>query len=894
MIKKLALTIFIFSCVTSAYSQGASQPVYSSDAYQIFPDRVVQGRFEAKAVSGTEIRSDYQSAGNDFIKPRIDFKFSINGKDNEMISGRDHHFNCIAADGSCETPLIRFGEQLNDDRPVPQGVYLQADTKWKVRLDMRKVFDDFKEKGYYETFNGSRIYEIDFKGVYVAGGTIPLTWDFDNLQHFRNLELRDDDGDRIYEVVLALNAKEDKRSTDPKWKLSRNVGPYPQYHSAYPVVDALYNLSLEEMTRAIEKDSTLRTGKEWAGVWTRDVSYSIILSMATLQTKVAQYSLMRKVQDGVIIQDTGTGGAYPVSTDRMIWAVAAWEIYKVTGDQAWLQMTYPIIKKSIEDDLKNALDKNTGLIKGESSFLDWREQTYPEWMQPADIYQSLSLGTNAVHYQANSVLAFMARALGEKEVAAEHQRVAENIKKGINKYLWRNDRQYYAQFLYGRTFHLSSPRSEALGEALCVLFDIADAERQKHIVANTPVNDFGIPCIYPQIPHTPPYHNNGIWPFVQSYWTMASAKAGNEKAVLESLAAIWRPAALFLTNKENFVASTGDFAATQINSDNMLWSLSGNIGMIHKVLFGIQYNENFITFKPFVPETLKGKRTLTNYRYRDAVLDIEMDGFGNKIRSIDMDGKPLKNGVIPSSLKGRHQIKIILADKPVGGEISKLEHHVSPVTPDVSRQDSRLTWSSAGHAVRYKIIRNGKLLKEQTDTVFQITDNEFAEYNVIAVDQKRYESFASEPVMVVSSSGTTIVEAESGNVSAENRYRGFTGEGYVRTSSSENPSVKFQFDVSVDGSYVIDFRYANGHGPINTENKCAIRTMKVNGKALSTVVLPQRGKEEWSDWGFSSSVIIDLKKGAHELSLDYEPHNANMNPSTNEAVVDFVRIIRIK
>lgn len=35
-------------------------------------------------------------------------------------------------------------------------------------------------------------------------------------------------------------------------------------------------------------------------------------------------SLLRKVgPTGRIIQDTGTGGAYSCSTDRMIWAVAA-------------------------------------------------------------------------------------------------------------------------------------------------------------------------------------------------------------------------------------------------------------------------------------------------------------------------------------------------------------------------------------------------------------------------------------------------------------------------------------------------------------------------------------------------------------------------------------------
>jgi len=49
-----------------------------------------------------------------------------------------------------------------------------------------------------------------------------------------------------------------------------------------------------------------------------------------------------------IIQDTGTGGSYPVSTRRVVWAIAAWEVYKVTGDLGnGLQQVYPIIKNSV-------------------------------------------------------------------------------------------------------------------------------------------------------------------------------------------------------------------------------------------------------------------------------------------------------------------------------------------------------------------------------------------------------------------------------------------------------------------------------------------------------------------------------------------------------------------
>ena len=132
------------------------------------------------------------------------------------------------------------------------------------------------------------------------------------------------------------------------WKLSKDISPYPQLITPNKLHTAIYNLGLEEMINAVEPDTTLRTGKEWAGVWTRDVSYSILLSMAYLQPEASRISLMRKVTPtGRIIQDTGSGGAWPISSDRMIWALAAYEVYKVTGDKEWLEYIYPIIANSM-------------------------------------------------------------------------------------------------------------------------------------------------------------------------------------------------------------------------------------------------------------------------------------------------------------------------------------------------------------------------------------------------------------------------------------------------------------------------------------------------------------------------------------------------------------------
>ncbi|MDB5233200.1 MAG: glycogen debranching protein, partial [Hymenobacter sp.] len=697
---------------TAAAPAVMSNPIWQSDAYTLYRDRVVQGPHEARALSATELVSNYQSPANETLSPRVEFKFSLNGKDNEMAPGLNHLLVAVprAGGGPIETPPIVFGQRYTDATTAPANAYLSPNTPIKIRLDLRPVLAAFKKQGYFTTFKGDKLYQQDFKHVYVAGGTAPLSWDFDNLTNKPELEMKDPDGNGIYEAILTLNQPAAAKTTATSWKQSINTVDFPQYSSDYPLADALYNLALEEARRAVEPDSTFRTGKEWAGVWTRDVSYSIILAQATLQPKVAMNSLLRKVgPDGRIIQDTGTGGAYPCSTDRIIWATAAWEIYQATGDEAWLRKVYPIIRQSIQDDQQNAYDPATGLVRGESSFLDWREQTYPRWMQPVDIYQSENLGTNAVHYQANAVLAQMAAKLGDPGTAAKHKRQAEAIKFAINQHLWQEDKGYYGQYLYGRTSLVLSPKAEALGEALSVYFGVAEGERARQVVSKTPTTPYGISCIYPQIPGLPPYHNNAVWPFVQSFWALAAAKAGNEASLTESMAAIYRPAALFLTNKENYVAGNGDFAGTQINSSNMLWSLSGSLSLVYKVLFGMQYQGDRLVFRPFVPQAFQGQRRLSGFRYRRAVLDVAMSGFGNVIKSITLDGQPLADAAIPASLSGRHAVQIVLSSEaPAAQPVNRVADAVAPETPVVTFRDGDLHWVRSADVNKYIVLKNGQ------------------------------------------------------------------------------------------------------------------------------------------------------------------------------------------
>lgn len=693
------------------------------------------------------------------------------------------------------------------------------------------------------------------------------------------------------------------------WKLTNDISSYPRLSSSNRLHNAIYNMGLDEMVNAVEPDTTLRTGKEWAGVWTRDVSYSIILSMACLQPEASMISLMKKVDPyGRIIQDTGSGGAWPVSTDRLVWAIAAYEIYKVTGDRQWLERIYPIISRSVEDDSSTVADLSTGLIRGETSFIDWREQSYPKWMQTADIYSSEALGTSVVHAEALRILSQIAADLGHTAESADYAARAESLVKAINEQFWMPDKGYYGMYLYGRNFPIMNPRAETLGESLAILFDIASPERARTITENNPVTPYGPAIFFPQIKDMPSYHNNALWPFVASYWALANAKAGNEQGALYGIGSVFRPAALFATNKENFNLDNGDIA-TELNSSNMLWSLSGNLAITYRILFGINFEPDGLSFKPFVPKALADTRSLSGFRYRDAILDITVKGYGDSIKSFKLNGKN-HEPFIPADIKGTNHITITMADNHIAPMKVNLTANVkAPLTPDawlcndpaLDADDvpvnNMLRWHPIEYIDHYIVLRDGKPVTETRETTFAATVA--GEYQIIGVDAAGVESFASRPLnnfparVFQIPTENTVISSPEVSYTPETAVKGYTGNGFVEIDHNST-GLEIPVTVDSDGTYAITFRYANGNGPVNTENKCAIRTVLIDGNTAGTAVMPQRGVNNWNDWGMTNTLHAQLTAGRHVISMVFFPHDENMNRKTNHALVDAVEVSRIK
>ncbi|MBS1231779.1 MAG: hypothetical protein H6R35_617, partial [Bacteroidetes bacterium] len=365
-------------------------------------------------------------------------------------------------------------------------------------------------------------------------------------------------------------------------------------------------------------------------------------------------------------------------------------------------------------------------------------------------------------------------------------------------------------------------------------------------------------------------------------------------AVEFGLASIMRPAALFLTNKENFVGETGDFAGTEINSDRQLWSVAAMLAMHYRVIFGMEFEADRLIFNPVIPESFKGTYTIKKFRYREGTYEITVEGYGNAISSFKIDGKEVTDHIIPASTTGSHTVEIRMNGQDGNRQFATVANNTAPETPVLSAEENRLTWKSVQGATDYHVFLNGIKWKSTSGTFIEnIDQSQPAEYQVMSADSTGTGSFLSNPVNIVPESMETVFEAEDFNLRGENKVEGFSGKGYVPFTMVSKKDLVIKLNAN-EGKYAIRARYANGTGPVNTDNNCGIRSLYINGTFAGSLIFPQRGKDEWSNWGLTNFEHITLKDGENLLTIRFDDFNRNMDGEINDFLLDCIYLQRLE
>lgn len=688
------------------------------------------------------------------------------------------------------------------------------------------------------------------------------------------------------------------------------------------------------------------TGEKWNYVWTRDLAYSVHLALAGFDPERSVSSLLFKTSDlkpsvkggyrHQIIQDTGSGGSYPISTDRVVWALGAWETLKyLQGAEraSFLKTIYPILRDTIEQDRILVYDPADGLYRGEQSFLDWREQTYPGWTKEdvIPIAMSKALSVNVLNCHLLSTASESAAALNEKEEAARYAAWAEELKSAINEHFYDPEAGLYSTYLISDGLcSVRANRYDLLGLSLAILLDVADAAQAAGIIENYPVGPHGPPVVWPFERTVPVYHNQGIWPFVTAYWIKAARKAGHADAVDLGAESLQRLAAFNLSNMENYDFVTGlahvdghpVLNGPVINSRRQLWSVAGFLSLVHDVVFGLETSLDGIRFRPCITEKMRTDTfassdsvELRNFTYSGSVNTVrihlppvkEKAGGVYAVRDVLLNGVSVGDAFVPAEkLRSSNRWDLYLEVDDVHSaeeslrvvDVRNKRSLYGPLQPQwasgpdagITEKDGklRLNFTHIGMDdpdVVFNIYRNGKLVAEGVNTTTWL-DEAFVEpafiarcYTVEAVDSLTGNASHMTPFLRHTNREHRLVipademKNRGGILVADHHFEHWglpTHELHTRF-----------FTVSQSGRYVIRVQYSNGT-PIYSGITCGVKILEVlegeKGRSLENGYLIMPHTESWDRWSMSSPICLQLEAGTeYHLRIGENEYSRNMS-----------------
>ena len=665
----------------------------------------------------------------------------------------------------------------------------------------------------------------------------------------------------------------------------------PAYRGDIPVLSAMYAMAVGELQDNLNSHGLLLAGANWNSVWTRDIAYSAALGAALAMPQACAASLRARVKNGVIMQDTGTGGGWPISTDRIAWVLGAWSVYVATGDRDWLQWSVEVTMATLKDD-ERVLPPFPALRSGETSFMDWREQSYPDGMSIADIGSSYAFGTNVVHYMSRRLLSHMLQLLGRQEEASIYGRQATELAQEIELSFRLRGTDAYGMFCTQDGY--LDRRSDALADAFAVLSGLA-GEHGGSLMESLPVSPWGTPVFSPYKKSNPQgYHNRAIWPFVEAFVLLAHVEVQNLDHAQRSMASLLRAAMAFGTNKENFHAETGEASRTLLNSDRQLWSVSGMLGLYYYALFGIHVEKDNIVLSPCVPKGFAGSHWLTGVRIRDMELNLHLNGWGNEICSFRMNGG-MGCPVIPLGTKGRVHVEIELIPMDAARErfVSALEDIPEPKWDSPS--PSLLSWHPSPGASSYVVYRDGCAMATTAACRYPLPESSKTRCHVyrIAAQNAEVSSRPNAAYECVPDAARRLLLPLRIGERAEYRVEG--GMAWLDTRPCTS-RLLYESIFLEAGVYRVRVRYCNATASRRDGDTCALREFWVDEACEGMAVFPHNTEEgRWDDYSYSSPFIVTRNApGVATFSLRYSLRCRNGNGETNQCMVRELELVRLR
>ena len=805
---------------------------------------------------------------------------------------------------------------------------------------------------------------VDGAGGPVDGGVVPACIEAEGRDPKATRELKDPTGSATVTVsggacarTFGLASTADRRDALPASpRAIAESRDRPSLQTKNDLFDALYQLAQDEAKEgsvssiadgafrngapiACAPGGCFETGRKWTYVWTRDTAYAAELGLAWIDPLRAKSSLDFKLstrRDGSdlqIVQDTGTGGSYPVSTDRSVWALGAREVLHhlpIAERTVFRDRALTAAKNTIAQDRAVVFDPRDGLYRGEQSFLDWREQSYPAWTVPnlAHIAASKSLSTNVAHLTLLDLAAALAAERGDADASA-FAKMAADLRVAIRTKLWLDEDKQFSTYLPTTLDPAPARRFDLLGTSLAVLHDVATPAHARDAIAGYPTLPLGPPVLFPQQQDTAIYHNRAIWPFVTAYWVRAAKKTGNDAAFDVGVRSLVRGAALNLSNMENLELVSGKpfledgaWSGPVVSSQRQLWSVAGYIGMVHGSLFGVQATKEGLRVTPFVTRGLRASlfgtadtMVLNNLPFRGKKVSIVVrlpkvsDGAGAyTVAQLRLNGVAVQGDLLEEAkLAERNLVEVDLVDPLLGApastvrtirDVSDYRSIFAPRTPAVTSVALAAGKVAVGldvageSAVTVSIYRDGARVAKDlpgttTSWVDAATDGEATPSRCYTVETRFVASGnvsqRADPSCFWGGDGSRVTSIPAASFTVvggqpTTQYGRFFHEGWGDPAHS----IVATFTATRTGEHLVQAVYGNGAGALNTGITCAVKYVTVEElpagtvKASGYLIMPQRA--DWASWGDSSMVAASLTAGkSYRIRVAHDSKAVNMS-----------------
>ncbi len=740
---------------------------------------------------------------------------------------------------------------------------------------------------------------------------------------------------------------------------------WPSISTNNDLFDALYALSLEEVREcsvaaiqdgaynggnpiACPSGGCFETGRLWTFVWTRDTAYAVDLALAALDPTRARNSLEFKLSElrggggRQIIQDTGSGGSYPVSSDRSVWAVGAWRLLGFldgTERSDFVALSWDAVRNTIEYDRAVVYDPDNGLYLGEQSFLDWREQSYPSWTatDTVQIHMSQALSTNTGHLRLLELGAWLAAESGDTARQTQFQGWADDLRTAIDTVFFHADLGLWSTFTTGTLDRAPVRHFDLLGSSLAVLADVGTAARQAEVVRSYPHLAPGPTVMWPQQKEVAIYHNRGIWPFVTAYWLRAARQVRNDAAVSHNLRSLIRGAALNLSNMENFEGVTGSpyvadgaYSGPVVNSQRQLWSVAGYASAVHDVIFGLDTSPDGIRFQPYVTRELRNtlfagadSLVLNHFPYRGRTITVQVqlpaatadaDG-AYAVGELRLNGSVVTNDyLLPSALLSDNLLEITLVDTPEAADAIVLETNTSeyrnlfsPLSPSVTGitagggglQVSFVGGGEPAAEIAFNVYRDGvRVASDLPGTTSTWTDTTASAgspsycytveaYFVLSGNHSQH----AKPYCWWGSGGNRITSIGAQSFTASGGSLIFNhGQWHYQSWGEPSHTITINgYAPSFTGDHYIQLTYGNGAGAVSTGITCAVKYIEVVDESTNQpvgsglLVMPHLG--DWSVWKDSNLVKVPLDSShTYRITLSHTATTLNMSDFEHNAL----------